>query len=116
MQLLQYVDNYWLIGGERSEPSLGNPNVYLKVTELDPYTQKVLYQSNTVANVQPENLPLAWVLDGIVLDIKPETLSFWNAGFNFYDARTQDRLIAGTDVMPRFSKIDYGRSKNEGYF
>jgi len=115
-QLLQYVDNYWLEGGEPSEPSVGSPDVYLKVTELDPYTQKVLYQSNTVANVQPESLPLAWDLDGIVLDIKPEALSFRNAGFNFYDAKTEDRLIAGTDVSPLTSKTSYNRSKNEGYF
>ena len=116
VQLLQYVDNYWLEGGERSAPSPGNPDVYLKVTELDPYTQKVLYQSNTVTNVQHEDLPLVWALDGIVLDIQPETFSFWNAGFNFYDARTEDRLIAGTDVMPRSSRFDYDRSNNEGYF
>ncbi|MBF9254846.1 PKD domain-containing protein [Pontibacter sp. 172403-2] len=116
VQLLQFVDNYWLEGGERTAPSVGNPDIYLKITELDPYTLKTLYQSNIIANVQPKNLPLTWALEGVVLDIKPETFSFWNVGFNFYDKKTEDRLIAGTDVMPNSSRIEYDKSKNEGYF
>ncbi|MDX5483052.1 MAG: PKD domain-containing protein, partial [Hymenobacteraceae bacterium] len=62
VELLQYADNYWLEGGAASGPSVGDPNVFLQVLDMNQEENNVLFNRDTLHQVNHGMLPLKWEL------------------------------------------------------
>lgn len=118
-QLLSYFDNYALEGGSVSDPSEGNPDVYLEISQIIKDNElEVLYKSEVRPTVTREDLPLSWSFDPIALGgsaaLSPEFSPF----FRFYDANADkaDRLIAHNIVTGGSTHSQFDKEKNEGQY
>ncbi|WP_018476502.1 PKD domain-containing protein [Pontibacter roseus] len=116
VQLLSYIENYALEGGDTGAPSEGNPDVYLQVSTYANNAEQVLYKSDVRRGVTREDLPLTFAVDRILLGgDEPSTFSPF---FKFFDQNEDkaDRLIAHNIVAGGSTKFHLDKESREGYY
>ncbi|OKL41245.1 hypothetical protein A3841_12645 [Pontibacter flavimaris] len=119
VQLLSYLENYALEGGDLSAPSEGNPDVYLQVSTYESNEEKVLYKSEVRPAVTREDLPLTFVVDRIPLGGGVPELPYMHTPFfKFFDHNEDkaDRLIAHNLVTGGSSQLYLNKATKEGYY
>lgn len=116
VQLVSYIENYALEGGDISAPSEGNPDVYLQVSTYDG-EERVIYKSDVRPAVTREDLPLTFAVDKIVLGGKDMSVQF-SPFFKFFDQNEDkaDRLIAHNLVAGGSGRLHLDKETKEGYY
>ncbi|MFD2246587.1 PKD domain-containing protein [Pontibacter ruber] len=116
VQLLSYIENYALEGGDVAAPSEGNPDVYLQVSTYENNEEKVLYKREVQAAVTRQDLPLTFAVDRIALGGKD--FAQHTPFFKFFDHNQDaaDRLIAHNLVAGGSSRLYLDKAKKEGYY
>lgn len=118
VQLLSYIENYALEGGDIGAPSEGNPDIYLQVSTYDD-EEKVIYKSEVRPAVAREDLPLTFAVDRIALGGGVPGLPYTHTPFfKFFDHNEDkaDRLIAHNLVAGGSSHLHLDKTKKEGYY
>jgi hypothetical protein len=108
VQLLNFVENHWLQGGDMRDPLQGSADVFYRVLEYDHENEdelyKTLYQSEVIPDVEQGDLPLTWEMENSY----PTT-----ALIHFYDQK--DGRIIATTQFAQFEDRDFSKEKKEGF-
>ncbi|WP_143962004.1 PKD domain-containing protein [Litoribacter populi] len=106
VQLLNFLENHWLQGGNITDPRQGSADVFYRIVEYDHDNEeekyKIHYQSEVTPNVEQNDLPLTW-----------ETESFpLTKIIHFYDHK--DGRIIATNEFATSDEWVFNKEDKEG--